>query len=61
MANWLRRCHECGQPLGGKDVFCPRCGARQPRQPKCARGGRLRYIAARCSSAARFTALTMLT
>jgi hypothetical protein len=37
----LRRCHECGQPLGKKDVFCPRCGARQPREPKrCA--GRLR-------------------
>jgi len=32
--NLLRRCFECGQPLGKKDVFCPRCGARQPREPK---------------------------
>jgi hypothetical protein len=32
--NLLRRCHECGQPLGKKDVFCPRCGAKQPRDPK---------------------------
>jgi len=31
---FLRRCHECSQPLGKKDVFCPRCGARQPREPK---------------------------
>ncbi len=31
MANWLRRCHECNFPLGNKDVFCPRCGARQRR------------------------------
>ena len=30
----LRRCYECGQPLGRKDVFCPRCGAKQPRDPK---------------------------
>jgi len=29
--NLLRRCHECGQPLGKKDVFCPRCGAKQRR------------------------------
>jgi len=34
----LRRCFECGQPLGKKDVFCPRCGARQPREPKRAVG-----------------------
>jgi uncharacterized Zn finger protein (UPF0148 family) len=32
--NLLRRCFECGQPLGKKDVFCPRCGARQPREPR---------------------------
>jgi len=32
MSNLLRRCHECGQPLGKKDVFCPNCGAKQPRQ-----------------------------
>ena len=31
--NLLRRCFECGQPLGKKDAFCPRCGARQPREP----------------------------
>ncbi|HEY7742082.1 MAG TPA: zinc ribbon domain-containing protein [Burkholderiales bacterium] len=30
----LRRCFECGQPLGKKDVFCPRCGAKQPREPR---------------------------
>jgi len=30
----LRRCVECGQPLGKKNVFCPRCGAKQPREPK---------------------------
>jgi rRNA maturation endonuclease Nob1 len=33
-ANYLRRCHECNQPLGAKDLFCPRCGAKQPREPK---------------------------
>jgi uncharacterized Zn finger protein (UPF0148 family) len=32
--NLLRRCHECGQPLGKKEVFCPRCSAKQPREPK---------------------------
>lgn len=32
MANLLRRCYECGQPLGKKDIFCPRCGAKQPRE-----------------------------
>jgi uncharacterized Zn finger protein (UPF0148 family) len=32
--NWLRRCFECGQPLGKKDLYCPRCGAKQPREPK---------------------------
>jgi uncharacterized Zn finger protein (UPF0148 family) len=30
----LRRCFECGQPIGKKDLFCPRCGAKQPREPK---------------------------
>ncbi|MBM3357519.1 MAG: zinc-ribbon domain-containing protein [Betaproteobacteria bacterium] len=30
--NELRRCHECGHPLGAKDVFCPRCGAKQRRE-----------------------------
>ena len=33
MANLLRRCVDCGQPLGKKDLFCPRCGAKQPREP----------------------------
>jgi predicted amidophosphoribosyltransferase len=32
--NLLRRCHDCGQPLGKKDRLCPRCGAKQPREPK---------------------------
>ena len=32
--NLLRRCFECGQPMGKKEVFCPRCGAKQPREPK---------------------------
>ena len=32
--NLMRRCHDCGQPLGKKEVFCPRCGAKQPREPK---------------------------
>jgi uncharacterized Zn finger protein (UPF0148 family) len=32
--NLIRRCFDCGQPLGKKDVFCPRCGAKQPRDPK---------------------------
>lgn len=31
MANWLRRCHECNFPLGKKEAFCPRCGAKQRR------------------------------
>jgi hypothetical protein len=32
--NLLRRCYECGHPLGKRDLFCPRCGVRQPRDPK---------------------------
>jgi rRNA maturation endonuclease Nob1 len=31
---YLRRCHECNQPLGKKELFCPRCGAKQPREPR---------------------------
>jgi uncharacterized Zn finger protein (UPF0148 family) len=31
MSNLLRRCHECGQPLGKKEIFCPRCGTKQRR------------------------------
>ena len=41
--NLLGRCFECGQPIGKKDVFCPRCGAKQPREPKRA-VRRLRYV-----------------
>lgn len=32
--NLLRRYFECGPPLGKKDVYCPRCGVKQPREPK---------------------------
>jgi rRNA maturation endonuclease Nob1 len=32
MACWLRRCHECNFPLGSKELFCPRCGAKQRRE-----------------------------
>lgn len=28
----LRRCHECNSPVGNKDVFCPRCGAKLRRE-----------------------------
>jgi uncharacterized Zn finger protein (UPF0148 family) len=31
MGNLLRRCHECGQPLGKKEIFCPKCGTKQRR------------------------------
>jgi uncharacterized Zn finger protein (UPF0148 family) len=34
VANLLKRCIECGQPLGKKEVFCPRCGTKRPREPK---------------------------
>jgi uncharacterized Zn finger protein (UPF0148 family) len=34
MSVLLRRCQECGHPLGRREVFCPRCGAKQPREPK---------------------------
>ena len=30
----LRRCADCNQPIGNRDKFCARCGARQPREPK---------------------------
>jgi rRNA maturation endonuclease Nob1 len=33
-AAYLRRCVDCGMPLGKKQMFCPRCGAKQPREPK---------------------------
>jgi len=36
MACWLRRCHECNFPLGSKELFCPRCGAKQRREKLCA-------------------------
>jgi len=35
----LRRCHECNQPVGGKDKFCVRCGAKLPREPRGIRIG----------------------
>jgi len=28
----LRRCHDCGRPIGARDAFCPFCGAKQPRE-----------------------------
>ena len=31
MSCYLRRCGDCGFPLGKKEVFCPRCGAKQRR------------------------------
>ena len=30
----MRRCVDCGHPVGNKALFCPRCGAKQPREPK---------------------------
>jgi len=30
----LRRCQDCGQPVGARDKFCARCGAKLPREPK---------------------------
>jgi rRNA maturation endonuclease Nob1 len=29
---FLRRCHECNAPVGNKDLFCPRCGAKLRRE-----------------------------
>jgi len=34
MSNLLKRCSDCNQPLGNRDKFCTRCGARQSREPK---------------------------
>jgi uncharacterized paraquat-inducible protein A len=31
-ANLLRRCPECNFPVGNRDLFCPRCGARLRRE-----------------------------
>jgi rRNA maturation endonuclease Nob1 len=39
-ANWMRRCFDCGFVLGRKQLFCPRCGARQ--RPERAGGSRSR-------------------
>jgi len=33
----LRRCQDCGQPVGARDKFCARCGAKLPREPKATR------------------------
>jgi uncharacterized Zn finger protein (UPF0148 family) len=30
--NLLRHCHECNAPVGRKELFCPRCGAKQRRE-----------------------------
>jgi hypothetical protein len=27
----MKRCHECSFPLGSRDLFCARCGAKQRR------------------------------
>jgi hypothetical protein len=27
--NAIRRCYDCGFPIGKKARYCPRCGARQ--------------------------------
>jgi tripartite-type tricarboxylate transporter receptor subunit TctC len=32
--NLLRRCADCGRPLGKREKFCGRCGTRQPREPR---------------------------
>jgi uncharacterized Zn finger protein (UPF0148 family) len=32
LVNLLRRCHECNFPLSQREVFCPRCGAKQRRE-----------------------------
>jgi len=29
MANWLRRCWNCGRAIGARDKVCAHCGARQ--------------------------------
>jgi predicted amidophosphoribosyltransferase len=34
MANELRRCCDCGQPITTRARFCPRCGSRQPHRKK---------------------------
>jgi uncharacterized Zn finger protein (UPF0148 family) len=31
-SNLLRHCYECNFPLGNRELFCPRCGARQRRE-----------------------------
>ena len=31
----MRRCYECGQPMGKKGLFCPRCAAMDPRYSAC--------------------------
>jgi tripartite-type tricarboxylate transporter receptor subunit TctC len=33
MIHLLRRCADCNQPIGNRERFCARCGARQPRDP----------------------------
>ena len=36
MSRFIRHCHDCNFPLGNKDLFCPRCGAKQRREEKLA-------------------------
>ena len=64
----MRRCLDCALPLGKKDMFCPRCGSKQPREPKLAsRVSAILLLTAvphalppASSSELRFTAFTML-
>jgi len=45
----LRRCHECNLPLGNKDLFCPRCGAKQRREKLfCIASARAGSASVRC-------------
>jgi rRNA maturation endonuclease Nob1 len=44
-ANWMRRCFDCGFVLARKQIYCPRCGARQ--RPERAGGARSRSNARR--------------
>ena len=30
----MRRCQDCGAPVGSKDKFCAKCGAKLPREPR---------------------------
>lgn len=30
----LRRCQDCGAPVGARDRYCGKCGAKLPREPR---------------------------